>query len=83
LEEWNDRKHFLERLRDQADPYNTRTRKGLPPTPIGSPTEASLLAALHPVASEFLYYLHDGEKKLHPSRNAAEHEALRKKYSIY
>ncbi|MHB8877308.1 MAG: endolytic transglycosylase MltG [Myxococcaceae bacterium] len=83
LEEWNDRKRFLERLRDEADPYNTRTRAGLPPTPIGSPTEASFAAALRPVSSEFLYYLHDAEKKLHPSRNWQEHEALRKRYNVY
>lgn len=83
LEEWNDRRHFLEKLRDGADPYNSRTRTGLPPTPIGSPTEASFLAALRPTPSEYLYYLHDAQKKLHPSRNAAEHEALRKKYNVY
>ena len=83
LVEWNDRKAFLEHLRDLSDAYNMRVRKGLPPTPIGAPVEASVGAALHPVPSEFLYYLHDSEKKLHPSRNAAEHEALRRRYNVY
>jgi len=83
LAEWNDRKAFLKRLRDPADPWNSRHRKGLPPGPIGAPTVASLQAALTPKPSEFWYYLHDAERRLHPSRNADEHEALRKKYNVY
>jgi UPF0755 protein len=83
LPEWNDRRAFLKRLRDQSDPWNTRHRKGLPPGPIGAPTVASLQAALAPSPSEFWYYLHDAERRLHPSRNAEEHEALRRKYNVY
>ncbi len=40
IENWNDRKAFLKQLRDPDDPYNTRERKGLPPTPIGNPQPA-------------------------------------------
>jgi UPF0755 protein len=83
LAEWNDRKAFLQHLRDPEDPYNSRHRKGLPPGPIGAPTVASLQAALTPKPSEFWYYLHDAERHLHPSRNAEEHEALRKRYNVY
>jgi UPF0755 protein len=83
LPEWNDRQAFLKRLRDPEDPWNTRHRKGLPPGPIGAPTVASLQAALAPKPSEFWYYLHDAERRLHPSRNGEEHEALRRKYNVY
>ncbi len=83
LDEWNDRKAFLKKLRDPSDPWNTRTRAGLPPGPIGAPTVDSLVAALRPQASEYWYYLHDAQKRLHPSRNAQEHEALRRKYNVY
>lgn len=83
LDEWNDRTAFLAKLRDKTDPYNTRHKKGLPPTPIGAPTQASIEGALRPTESEYLYYLHDAQKVLHPSRNAEEHEALRKKYDVY
>jgi len=83
LEEWNDRKAFLGKLRDPDDPYNTRLRYGLPPTPIGNPGQAALEASLKPEASEFWFYLHDSKQVLHPSRNQAEHEAYRKQYNVY
>ncbi|MBI5548341.1 MAG: endolytic transglycosylase MltG [Deltaproteobacteria bacterium] len=62
LEEWNDRKAFLVKLRDTEDPYNTRARKGLPPTPIGAATVESLLAAMRPEKSDYWYYLHDSKR---------------------
>ncbi|MFT5679983.1 MAG: UPF0755 protein [Myxococcota bacterium] len=83
LDEWNDRRAFLGKLRDPDDPYNTRLRYGLPPTPIGNPGQVALEASLKPEESEFWYYLHDSKQVLHPSRNQAEHEAYRKKYNVY
>lgn len=42
----------------QADSaYNTRTRTGLPPTPIGNPGLASIKAAANPAKSKALYYV--------------------------
>ncbi|HEY2719974.1 MAG TPA: endolytic transglycosylase MltG [Solirubrobacteraceae bacterium] len=38
-------------------PYNTRTHKGLPPTPISNPGEASIHAAAHPAHVPYLYYV--------------------------
>ena len=37
--------------------YNTRTRQGLPPTPIGSPGIAAIRAAAHPKRTPYLYYV--------------------------
>lgn len=42
----------------EADgPYNSRTRKGLPPTPIALPSKASLEAAINPAEGDWLYYV--------------------------
>jgi UPF0755 protein len=38
-------------------PYNTRTRVGLPPTPISNPGLASIEAAAHPAHVSYLYYV--------------------------
>ena len=38
-------------------PYNTYRVRGLPPTPIATVTKASLLAALHPASTTYLYYV--------------------------
>lgn len=41
------------------DPYNTYKFKGLPPTAIGSPSLDSIVAALRPTKSDYLYFLAD------------------------
>jgi UPF0755 protein len=38
-------------------PYNTRTHQGLPPTPIDSPSLASIEAAAHPANTPDLYFV--------------------------
>jgi uncharacterized YceG family protein len=40
-----------------ASPYNTRTRAGLPPGPIGNPGIASIKAAAAPARTRFRYYV--------------------------
>ena len=41
------------------DPYNTRIKLGLPPTPISNPGIASINAALWPDATDYFYYALD------------------------
>jgi UPF0755 protein len=38
-------------------PYNTRLRRGLPPTPISNPGLAAIHAAAHPAHAGYLYYV--------------------------
>lgn len=64
----------------QADnPYNTYTRRGLPPTPIALPGRRSLQAAAHPQEGDALYFVADGEGGHTFSATLDEHEAAVKK----
>jgi len=44
-----------------ASPYNTRTHKGLPPTPISNPGLAAIDAAAHPAHVPYLYYVNGAD----------------------
>ena len=46
-------------------PYNTYVRRGLPPTPIGSPSLDSIEAAAEATSSPYLYYLADSNGVTH------------------
>lgn len=63
------------RLRDlRADtPYNTYTRKGLPPTPIAMPGAAAIHAVLHPAKGKSLYFVAMGEGKHYFSSTLKQH----------
>lgn len=44
-------------LDDASNPYNTRTNKGLPPTPISNPADKAIQAALEPEDGDWLYFV--------------------------
>jgi len=59
-------------------PYNTYRRTGLPPTPICSPGRESIYAAMHPLNSDYLYFVAKNDGSHHFSRTLGEHnEAVR------
>jgi UPF0755 protein len=61
-------------------PYNTYTRTGMPPTPIAMPGLASLYAAMHPAATDALYFVAKGDGSSHFSRSYEEHDRAVNKY---
>lgn len=61
-------------------PYNTYTRKGLPPTPICNPGMASIWAAAHPAQTDYLYFVAKGDGLSHFSSTLKEHNAAVQKY---
>lgn len=56
-------------------PFNSYTRSGLPPTPISLPGLEALLAAVHPDATDDLYFVATGQGGHHFSKTLAEHDA--------
>ena len=63
-------------------PYNTYTRRGLPPTPIALPGRAAIHAALHPTDGNELFFvatgLGDGSHKFSATKD--EHDAAVREY---
>lgn len=60
--------------------YNTYSRKGLPAGPISNPGLMSIIAALNPEPSDYLYYLSAENGETIFSKTAAEHIKARQKY---
>ncbi|SPT54060.1 putative aminodeoxychorismate lyase [Actinomyces bovis] len=71
--------------KDSNNAYNTYVHKGLPPTPIGSPSKEALAAAKSPAEGSWLYFvtvdLTTGETLF--ASKASEHEANVQKLKTY
>ena len=72
------------RFRDlrKDTPYNTYTRRGLPPTPIALPGREAIHATLHPDKTKYLYFVAygDGSGRHEFSTNLKDHEKAVDKY---
>lgn len=61
-------------------PYNTYTRRGLPPTPIGNPGMVAIEAALEPTKHDYLYYLSDEDGHFYYAKTFEQHKQNKARY---
>ena len=66
----------------QDTPFNTYTRKGLPPAPIGMPSEQSIQAVLHPMVNDDLYFVAKGDGTHYFSADLKAHNQAVKTYQL-
>jgi uncharacterized YceG family protein len=73
---------ILQSQLDRDTPYNTRLRRGLPPTPIGNPGLKSMRAAAHPARTKYLFFVRKpGNSGAHAfSTNEAQFERDNERY---
>ncbi len=55
-------------------PHNTYKNNGLPPTPISNPSRASIIAALHPMETDHLFFVLDETGYGHFAKTYKEHK---------
>jgi UPF0755 protein len=54
-------------------PYNTYLNKGLPPGPVGNPSMDAIRAVIHPVMTDYLYFVADDQGYHHFTKTYEEH----------
>ena len=65
---------------ETQSPYNTRRKKGLPPTGICAPSPEAVKAAFYPEARDDLFYLHGVDKQIHYAHTYDEHRENIRRY---
>lgn len=68
------RKLTLKDYKEVKSPYNLYLHKGLPPTPICSPSLKSIQAAMNPAKTDYLFYVALPDGTTHFSKTFEEHK---------
>ncbi len=71
LGDWTN--ELSQEILDEQTPYNTRRKKGLPPSGICLSSKEAIISAIYPIESDYLYYIHDKEGNLIPALTYEEH----------
>lgn len=72
----------LEEYKSVKSDYNTYLFTGLPPGPISNPGLEALRGAANPADTNFLYYLHDKNRKIRYAKTLSEHNANIENYGL-
>lgn len=67
---------------ESPTPYNTYTKKGLPPGPISNTGAKAIEAALYPADTKFLYFVSRNDRTHHFSTNFKDHNRAVRKYQL-
>lgn len=54
--------------------FNTYMYEGLPPAPIATPSKDAISAALRPLRTDCLFYIHDSRRNIHCATNYEQHK---------
>lgn len=63
-------------------PYNTRKNAGLPPGPIGNPTDSALKGCVNPEKNDFLFYFTDKNGQTHFEKTIDQFNSDIQKYGV-
>jgi UPF0755 protein len=69
-----------DQIQGTPSPYNTYLNIGLPPGPIANPGLTSLKAADNPTPTEYWFYIHGADSKIHYAKTLEEHNQNVRKY---
>ena len=64
----------------EKNKFNTYTQKGLPPSPISTPSLNSIIAAFNPEKTDALYFVAKGDRTHQFSKTLSEHNAAVRRY---
>lgn len=73
---------MLEEYKTAKSNYNTYLFLGLPPGPISNPGIEALAAAANPSNTDYLYYLHDKDRKIRYAKTLDEHNMNIEKFGV-
>jgi UPF0755 protein len=67
---------------ERPTPYNTYTRRGLPPGPISNTGAKAIEAALYPAETKFLYFVSKNDQTHYFSTNFKDHNRAVRKFQL-
>jgi len=78
--EWWPRPLTRDQIENTTSRYNTYKYSGLPVGPISNPGISSLKAVANPEDTDYWYYIHDDDGKIHYAKTLEQHNANIAKY---